>query len=482
MRLYEALKEHADKSIYPCHMPGHKGNTETGFLKEELRYDITEIDGMDNLHEAKGVILESEKYAASLYGSQNTYYLVGGSTSGILSAISGVTKSRDEILIGRNCHRSVFNAVRINQLKCRYVYPEYFEEYDICGGISPGDVKAALEKHPDIKAVVITSPTYEGICSDVRSIADITHSFGKILIVDAAHGAHFGFYAGFPESAVKQGADIVIHSVHKTLPSPTQTALLHINGDRVNRETVEGMLKIFQSSSPSYLLMAGIDNCMSIIGERGNGLFSDFFGRLCRLEKELSTLKQLRHIDRRLLKEKYGIFDADPGKLIISTKGTGITGRELYDMLKDDHRIQPEMASGSYCLLIMTIMDSDEGFERVKNALICIDEQISNKNEQIAARKSKIDLGQLYSVKPHQAVPVFEAVNSEVREVSINEAEGEISCEYISLYPPGIPFLVPGEEISAGHISGIEEALKQGLSVQGLIGDGRIKIMAHKSD
>ena len=458
-------------------MPGHKGNNDTGFLKGVLKYDITEIDGMDNLHDARGVILESEKYAASLYGSEVTHFITGGSTAGILSAISGVTDTGDEILIGRNCHRSVYNSVEINRLKCRYLYPGYIEDYDICTRITSEDVEEALKEYPDVRAVVITSPTYEGICSDIGSISDITHRHGKILIVDAAHGAHFGFSTGFPVSAVKQGADIVIHSVHKTLPSPTQTALIHINGNLVKREAVERMLKIYQSSSPSYLLMAGIDNCMSIIGDKGNELFDNFFGRLCRFEKETTALKRLRYISWKILKEKYGIFDADPGKLLISTKGTGITGRQLYDMLRNDHSIQPEMASGSYCLLIMTVMDGDEGFERVKNALMCIDEQILAINESISDKGSKTDTGRLYSIKPRRTMPVFEAVNADMREVPINEAEGKISREYISLYPPGILVLVPGEEILAGHISGIEAALEQGLTVQGLTGNSQVKIL-----
>ena len=450
-------------------MPGHKGNVDTGFFGEVLRYDITEIDGMDNLHDANGVILGSERYAASLYGSQVTHFLTGGSTVGILSAIAGVTKPGDEILTGRNCHRSVYNAAEINRLKTRYLYPEYLDKYDICGGISAKDVESALKEYPDVRAVVITSPTYEGICSDVRAIAEITHKHGKILIVDAAHGAHFGFGNGFPESAVTQGADIVIHSVHKTLPALTQTALIHLNCSLKDREAVERMLKIYQSSSPSYLLMAGIDNCMSIIGEKGKELFDGFFERLCSCEKELKDLKRLKLINRDLLRDEYGIFDADPGKLIISVRGSSITGRELYDMLRYDHNIQPEMAAGSYCLLIMSIMDTEEGFERIKNALKCIDEKVSTGKNTLNIS----DLGRLYVKAAYQALPAYQTAGANRQIVDLNKAAGSVSAEYICLYPPGIPILVPGEEITADHVTGIRKAVDKGLTVQGLKEEGK---------
>ena len=400
-----------------------------------------------------------------------------------MSAVAGVTEPGDRILIGRNCHRSVYNAIELNRLKCGYLYPEYIEEPGICSEVTAVTVEEALKKNPDTVAVVITSPTYEGICSDVRSVAEAVHRMGKLLIVDAAHGAHFGFHKEFPQNAVKQGADIVIHSVHKTLPSPTQTALIHLNCGAEKREAAERMLRIYQSSSPSYLLMAGIDNCMSIIGDKGSGLFETFFGRLCKLEKDLNVLKRLKHINRKFLKEEYRIFDIDPGKLIISVRGAGITGRELYDMLRNEYDIQPEMASDSYCLLIMTVMDTKEGFEKVKNALICIDEKIS---DDAAERKhdftedidNTTDLGRLYSKPVKQVMPVHEALAGSRQLVSLKKAEGRISAGYISLYPPGIPLLVPGEEITAELAAGIEEALKQGLTVQGTSKDGKIKALS----
>ena len=477
-RLYETLLEYPKKGYYPAHMPGHKGNIKEGFLKEALRYDITEIDGFDNLHEAEGIILESEKYAADLYGSSETHFLVGGSTLGVLGAIFGTTKPGDKVIIARNCHRSVYNAVSEGRLECRYVYPGYMEDIDFPGGISLSDIEEAINRDPDAGVVVITSPTYEGVCSDIANIAKICHRNKKILIVDQAHGAHFGFSNGIPDSAVKEGADIVIHSVHKTLPSPTQTALIHINGPYVNRDNIRKKLRIYQTSSPSYLLMAGIDRCMSLIGDKGRDLFYDFESRIKKLDLSFRDLKSLRHLSRDLLISEEEIYDQDPGKLVISTRGTDITGKDLYDILRNEYLIQPEMAADTYCLMILTIMDTQNGFDRINNAIKCIDEKIYGTHDNKKRSPDQTDIvGRLYTRRAKQIMPAYRALNCSGGNIDIEHAQGLVSADYISLYPPGIPLLVPGEEISEEHIKGITEAVRGNLNVQGLTKEGRIRIL-----
>lgn len=477
-RLYEALLEYPKKGYYPAHMPGHKGNIAEGFLKEALRYDITEIDGFDNLHEAEGIILESEKYAADLYGSSETHFLVGGSTLGVLSAVFGTTKPGDKVIIARNCHRSVYNAVSEGRLVCRYVYSKFLEDVGFPGGISPSDIEEAINRNPDAVVVVITSPTYEGVCSDISKIAEICHRHSKILIVDGAHGAHFGFSNGMPESAVREGADIVIHSVHKTLPSPTQTALIHINGPLVNRENIRNKLRIYQTSSPSYLLMAGIDRCMSLIGDKGKDLFYDFENRIKELDSSFKELKSLRHLSRSLIISEEEIYDHDPGKLIISTMRTGITGRDLYDILRNEYMIQPEMAADTYCLMILTINDTQYGFDRLNNAIKCIDEKIVGEYNKKKENTSQTDnVCRLYTRNAKQIMPAYRVPDFKEQSIDLELAQGLISTDYVSLYPPGIPLLVPGEEISEEHIKGITEAIRGNLKVSGLTKDGRIRIL-----
>lgn len=472
MRLCEALLNYAKEDRYPCHMPGHKGHT-TGnaFLGDILKYDITEIDGMDNLHDAKGVILESEKIAATLYGSMETHFLINGSTVGILSAILGTLKDNEKILMGRNCHRSVYNAVEAGRLSSLYLYPEYISDLGISGKYDPNEIDRILSKDEDIKALVVTSPTYEGIVSDIGRIGEIAHKHGVILIVDSAHGAHFGFSEGFPVSAVKEGADLVIHSVHKTLPAPTQTALLHINGELVSREEIKKQLGIYQSSSPSYLLMAGIDDCMRIVSQNGPELFAGYLENLSDFIGSTRDLKNIKVIGHNYIKEKYKVYDADPCKILICSKDGRLTGKELYDILRKEYGIQAEMAADNYCLLIMTIMDEKEGFDRIKNAIQCIDEKYYPGD-----RPTRPDHPDLYRLRPRQLLPVYKACGRKGKKVSLKEAEGCISADYVSLYPPGIPFLVPGEEITKDLVKGVADLADRGLNIMGLSKDWKISI------
>ena len=228
--LEQKLNELEQSDIYPFHMPGHK----RAFLPFANPYaiDITEIEGFDNLHHATGILQEAQQKAADLYGAKKTYYLVNGSTCGLLAAISAAVPRGGKILVARNCHKAVYHAMYLRQLVPVYLYPED-TAYGIQGQVTPQMVRKQLEQTPDIRAVVITSPTYDGVVSDVQNIADIVHAYGIPLIVDEAHGAHFGFSPEFPENATRLGADAVIMSVHKTLPAFTQTALLHLCSDRI---------------------------------------------------------------------------------------------------------------------------------------------------------------------------------------------------------------------------------------------------------
>ena len=256
------LNELEQSDIYPFHMPGHK----RAFLPFANPYaiDITEIEGFDNLHHATGILQEAQQKAADLYGAKKTYYLVNGSTCGLLAAISAAVPRGEKILMARNCHKAVYHAMYLRQLVPVYLYPED-TAYGIQGQVTPQMVQKQLKQTPDIRAVVITSPTYDGVVSDIKNIADTVHAYGIPLIVDEAHGAHFGFSPEFPENATRLGADAVIMSVHKTLPAFTQTALLHLCSDRIAEKKVAQFLGIYETSSPSYLLMAGIEKSLQII-------------------------------------------------------------------------------------------------------------------------------------------------------------------------------------------------------------------------
>ena len=272
--LWDPLTHYGTSEILPMHMPGHK--RKSGFMHGIGRYDITEVKGFDDLHHPEGILREAMEDAAALYKSDASYFLVNGSTAGILSAVTAVTRPGDRILLARNCHKSALNAVTLRGLKPLWLMPPAVSELGVYGSIDPKDVEKALSEHRGIAAVFIVSPTYEGIVSDVASIAEIAHRFGVPLIVDAAHGAHFRFGKAFPQDALSCGADIVIESLHKTLPALTQTAILHIRSSLVNKEKVEFALQAYQSSSPSYLLIASAVECLRIMEERGEELMAEY--------------------------------------------------------------------------------------------------------------------------------------------------------------------------------------------------------------
>ena len=267
--LYDKLKSYKDSGIYPFHMPGHKRNDilNDGLLPYEI--DLTEIEGFDNLHNACGCIREIEKKAEKLYRVNRAFLLVNGSTGGILSSIRAMTNFGDKIIVTRNCHKSVYNAIELCGLNPEYILPEYDENNGVFTSVSPHKLEELLRENPDTKLVVITSPTYEGVVSDIKAIADICHKNGAMLFVDEAHGAHFPFSEKFPSEAVRCGADVAVVSLHKTLPSFTQTALLLTDNSELSDKLQEN-LSVFETSSPSYILMSAIENCLDYISENKN--------------------------------------------------------------------------------------------------------------------------------------------------------------------------------------------------------------------
>lgn len=458
--LYKNLIEYSNSDYYPFHMPGHKRNIEDGV--SPFSYDITEIYGFDNLHNPQGILKIAMEEAAEFYCTDKTYYLVNGSTCGLLSAICGVTSRGDKILVARNCHKAVYNAVYLNELTPVYINPEYIEMYGINGGISPEVVRYELAENPDIKAVIITSPTYEGVVSDVQRIAEIVHKRGIPLIVDEAHGAHFGLHTGFPQSAVKSGADIVIQSVHKTLPSLTQTALLHIRSDIVNVSEVERFLHIYQSSSPSYVLMSSIDECINKLKSDGLFLFEPYVKRL---EVMLTHEKQLTHLKivGREIVGKNAVYDLDPSKIVISVRGTSYTGSRLYKEMLEKYHLQLEMASGDYAIAMTSPMDTEDGLLRLFMAMVEIDRDM-----RIYGDDTKNEVVNYMIPKPIVMENIYKATHSDTEEMLIENAVGKISNEFVYLYPPGSPILAPGELITNDIVKLINDYKESGLSVEGL--------------
>lgn len=463
--LSEKLKEYGKEDYYPFHMPGHKGNPlflDSSLLQPSM--DITEIYGFDNLHHPEGIILKAQQRLAQLYNVRESFFCVNGSTGALLAAISAATPRNGKILIARNCHKAVYHAAYLRNLEVIYTYPQWNEKYGLNGGICPKDVDNLLELHKDVKTVVITSPSYDGMVSDVKKIAEAVHRHKGILIVDEAHGAHFRFSEYFPVPAEELGADLIVQSFHKTLPSLTQTAVLHVNSTRVDTEILKRFLGIYQSSSPSYLMMASLDSCTTLMRDKGRKLFQQYTELLEKTRKELGKFQNL-YLAGENLKGRYSVYDKDASKLILSVRGSEITGEEIQRKLRMDYHLQMEMATEDYILALSSVADTEEGMKRLIQAVSQLDHWIEKKGKSRSFSRKSMST---HPVRLKARMKIAEAMEGLSERIPLRESQGYISAEFAYLYPPGIPLVVPGEEISIPWIENIRTYQGMGLEIQGL--------------
>lgn len=510
MSIFENITKLKKSDMYPFHMPGHKRRMmPVSEYRELYETDITEIDDFDDLHDAHGIIAEAEAKAAGLYEARETHFLTNGATGGILAAIYAMAGPKDTIYMARNCHKSVYNGVMLSGADVKYIYPEIEGCLGINAGISAKQIEEAIKSdgNEGRKLVIITSPTYEGVVSDIENIAAICHRYGCSLLVDAAHGAHFGFYDGFPNSPIKQGADVVITSVHKTLPAPTQTALIHISDLCPDKECIRESLKIFLSSSPSYVLMSAIEGCIDYLSENRDRLFKEYSVRLDNFYKQTEVYSNIGVLNRDLLVRE-GSFDYDRGRIVIYDKSLQLSGRQLYDILREKYRLQPEMAAGSYVVLITTVADDEEGFTRLANALKEIDESLESKvihndlqrsfvqkvydrfignrvknllfsGDNILKCDDIIDIEPVTAVKRVSSGHVFRVRDREY--IPVELSEGRTNAGYVMCYPPGIPLAVPGEVLSGEVVDSILSAIENNLNVVGINDNKEIEVIWEKS-
>ena len=514
--LHEKLTEYCQLDYYPFHMPGHKRNVSE---KGAYAIDITEIDGFDNMHKPEGIIKDSLDRISRFYKSDYSYFLVNGSTAGLLSAISAATHKGGKILVARNCHKAVYNGIYLRDLMPVYVYPDYiydgkYKSNFIYGGINPEIIYNELQNDGEIDAVIITSPTYEGIVSDVERIANICHKFNKPLIVDEAHGAHFGMNGYFPDSSLSKGADIVVQSLHKTLPSLTQTAIVHIKSKLVNHENLEKFLKIYQTTSPSYVFMDSMEKCIDDIFCNGETYFDEYINILDKFRNECKKFTHIKLMDSNV-KGNGSIYDFDRSRLVFFVNSQNMSGTDLYYRLLHKYHIQMEMSAPGYIIGITSVKDTNEGFERLLNALTDIDREL-----RLGKDLSKV--AEAYSIKDFKPNSIFydnvatkpveikhkmenvtteedvflkfgtmraivyerisDTDNKKKEEIDISSAIGKVSADYIYIYPPGVPIVAPGEIISTDSISLIQMYMKYGYNVHGLRGENNRQICVEKED
>lgn len=475
--LLKKLTEYAASDYVPFHMPGHKRETSLGITSfpNPFSVDITEIDGFDNLHHAEGILKTSMEKAAEIYGTKATWYLVNGSTGGILSAICALTRPGGTIVMARNCHKSAYHAVMLQQLKPIFVYPEELEGggytgRGILGGIDPEKLKQILEEQPEnepIQAIFLTSPTYEGVVSDVEAIVQLAHQYGVPVIVDEAHGAHFPFGDAFPASAVDCGADVVIQSLHKTLPSLTQTAVLHVNGSLVRPDRIARYLSVFQSSSPSYVFLAAIENCIFYMNEEGRERMRTYADSLQQFREKAAELRFLKLMEDEIC-GMHGVFSRDASKLVLLAPGGGFDGTQLAEKLRNEYHLEPEMSCEGYVILMTSLFDPPEHYTRLLAALTEIDKAYAKQRKEEPEEEPEKQHVKTWLSHPDSRCLPFAAWNGDSEAVSLVQAVGRISAGFVTVYPPGVPMLIPGEVITEEAVFLIQENEKLGLTVEGI--------------
>lgn len=442
--LYNKLIAYSEET-YPFHMPGHKFGRFGEIRKIDLsKLDATEASGLDNLYEAEEVIGEAMQLMADFYGARETIFLTNGSTAGILASIIAVCKPGDKFLVARNCHHSVWSALVLAGVEPIYLSPNYRDEQGIIGEMNVSRVEEALSAYPEVKGIIIVSPTYEGIVSEVKEIAACIHEKNKVLIVDEAHGAHLGLDPCFPTSSIYEGADLVIHSMHKTLPTLTQSALLHICSNRIEKDQIINALKMIQTSSPSYAMMGLMDYIRAYIEYYQLEIKENYIKPLIEVRKTLHQLKYLSILDEN--SNRYDI-----SKLVILTGRASINGYELAERLEKQYQLGVEAAQDNFIILMSTVADNKESLQRLKKALLEIDNTLTE-GDMTLQPYQHIYEGYTIGKSPR------EVYFGEKKWVSLEESIDQISGKNIMLYPPGIPIICIGEIIQTQHLELIQLA------------------------
>ena len=449
------LNDIVDEDLISFHVPGHKLGKiynrlgYTSIIEKIYKMDTTEIIETDNLHSPDGIIKESQKRASKAFKSDKTYYLVNGTTCGIQASIMTVCSPKDKLIVNRDCHQSVINGCILGDVKPIYINSNINKKNNIIEGINIDEVINVIDSNLDARAILLTYPTYYGCTYDSKAICDYAHDRNMIVIVDEAHGAHLGLSDKLPKTSLEQGADIVIQSTHKTLPSFTQSSMLHINGNRVDNNKLEMNLRIMQSSSPSYSLMSSLELAVDIYINNGKELMKEL---LVNIDNFKDSIKDNIPID---------IYnDYDKTKIFIESKKLGLTGYKLEEILRYKYNIQVELSNYYGVLLICTIGNVSSDFELLKKSLIDIYDKY-NKDIFLEEVIYPRDI-------PIQVLTPREAFYKPKKSVKIYDSIGMISGEYIIPYPPGISLLSPGEIISKDIIDYVVYCNQNGMSVSGM--------------
>lgn len=460
--IYEALNKYKKDRIVPFDVPGHKqgrGNPELrDFLGEKcLSVDVNSMKPLDNLLHPVSVIKDAEELAAEAFGCKRAFFMVNGTTSAVQSMIMSVCKEGDKIIMPRNVHKSAINALVLIGAIPVYINPGIHTELGISLGMSVEDIKKAVKENPDAKAIFVNNPTYYGICSDIEAIVKIAKEHGMYVLADEAHGTHFYFGENLPVSAMKAGADMAAVSIHKTGGSLTQSSMLLCNTDRINPNYIRTVINLTQSTSASYLLLSSLDIARRNLALHGREIVKDIIKMSDYARAEINEIDGYYGFSEEIVNKK-DVFAFDKTKLLVNTLNVGLSGFEVYDLLRDEYGIQLELGDVGNVLAIISVGDRIANIERLVAAL--------NEIKRLHSGDKK-DLIDHEYISPIVKVSPKEAFYADKENILLKDSENRISGESVMCYPPGIPILAPGELITKEAIEFIEYSKQKGSSVTG---------------
>lgn len=467
--LYNKLREYIASNPLCFHTPGHKmgKGIPQNYLKDLAMLDITEIHGTDNLQYPSGVIKEAQERAAGAFGAEHTFFLVNGSTVGIISMIAAVCKPGDKLIVSRDCHKSVINAMMLAGVRPVYVSTDYDNIFGIPTALRVKDLREVIKKNADAVGVFITRPNYYGICADIGAIKEIIVKYNMLLIVDEAHGAHLSFNSKLPISAMQAGADICVQSAHKTLPAFTQSAYLHVKSNKIDIERLKFYLNMFQTTSPSYILMAFLDIAREIMEYQGKTLIEELLDNIKELSDNLMRNNIIFFDETRLCE---GSFDKT--RIVINCSSMGFTGYAAHAVLRDRYNIQVEMADYNNIVCISTVADN-------KMDLLILAEALKDIKLRNGIKEKIIPVGLNYVKLPVDvpAVSLNELMSKKIKKISLKQSAGQVSSSIVTPYPPGIPFILPGEIITQEVVENLLNIISAGGVVNGLSDSMEVKVL-----
>lgn len=463
--LFNALMEYVDRDTLPFHVPGHKKGVGVdeefkNFIgANPFKIDVTVFKQVDSLHHPTGPIKKAQELAADAYGAEASFFSIHGTSGAIQAMIMSAVNDGDKIIVPRNVHKSITAGIILSGAVPVFMQPELDKKLGIAHGVPPSTVKHTLQEHPDAKAVLIINPTYYGVATDLREIVEIVHNHNIPLLVDEAHGPHLAFSDKLPLSALEAGADICAQSTHKIIGSLTQASLLHVNSKYISPKRVQQILNLMQTTSPSYILMASLDCSRRQIALHGTELLQSTVDLCSYTRSEINKIPGFYCFGEEVL-AKPGSYSFDSTKLTISCRELGITGFELDMILSNKYYIQMELSDFYNVLAVGSFGDTKEGMDRLLKAL----KEISI--EYFGTKESIQDFLDIPSI-PKKILNPREAFYSDKISIPLKESLGKISGEFLLAYPPGIPLLCPGEEVTQDVLNYVEDLKRANLYVQG---------------